>query len=124
MQPETLLHRQVHPHWFKEGHILSIAFRPNANDEGLLSVYDGDQISPRASWNHYTKTNLSAGVWSVTFEEAVIAKVPARPHPLENFPEHAVIDFSNHNEKQQKSKSKILAAKAEERGCLYCPSPA
>ena len=47
MQPETPLLRQVHPQWFKDDHVVSLAFRPFPKDEGLLSVYDGSQIAPK-----------------------------------------------------------------------------
>ena len=123
MQASTLLLRQVHPSWFKDGHVLSIAFRPFPKDEGLLSAYDGDLIQPEPSYVHYTQKlgYASAGVWAVTVSEAKGCDLPARAAPLPGFPEHAVIDFTQHAEKQQKAKSKILAAKAETRGCLFAP---
>lgn len=126
MQAATLLLRQVHPSWFKEGHVLSIAFRPFPKDEGLLSAYDGDRIQPEPSWVHYTQKlgYASAGVWAVAVAEADACELPSHPAPLPNFPEHAVVDFTQHSEKQQKAKSKILAAKAEARGCLFAPLPA
>ena len=124
MQASTLLLRQVHPSWFKEGHVLSIAFRPFPKDEGLLSAYDGDLIQPEPSYVHYTQKlgYASAGVWAVSLAEAEACELSARPDPLPDFPEHAVIDFTLHAEKQQKAKSKILAAKAEARGYLFAPS--
>ena len=124
MQPATLLLRQVHPKWLKDGQVLSIAFRPFPKDAGLLSVYDSDLISPEASWNHYTSTlkNLSAGVWAVTVRETGACGLAARADTGGHFAEHAVIDFSAHREKEQKAKSKILATKAEERGCLFPPA--
>lgn len=102
---------------------MSLAFRPFPKDAGLLSVYDGDQIGAKPSWEHYTKTQglASAGVWAVTVAEANACGLPARPDPLPEFPEHSVIDFTAHPRKQQEAKSKILAAKAEERGCLFKP---
>lgn len=121
MQPETPLLRQVHPQWFKDGHVASLAFRPFPKDEGLLSVYDGSQIGPKSSWERYTKVLgfKSAGVWVVTVAETTACDLPARPDPLKDFPEHAVIDFTHHPRKQQEAKSKVLAARAEERGCLF-----
>jgi hypothetical protein len=124
MQPTTLLLRQIHPKWLKEdGHLLSVAFRPFPKDQGLLSVYDGDLITPEASWGHYTRKlgNSSAGVWAVTVQETESCHLSARSETEGQFPEHAVIDFTGQVEKQQKANSKILAAKAEERGCLFLP---
>ena len=121
MQAATLLLRQIPPQWFKDGHVVSLAFRPFPKDQGLLSVYDGDQITSESSWHHYSEKlgYKSAGVWAVTIAESAACNLPARPDPLPDFPEHAVIDFTAHARKQQEVKSKILAAKAEERGCLF-----
>lgn len=124
MQPTTLLLRQVHPKWQKDGQVLSIAFRPFPKDTGLLSVYDGDMIAPEASLNHFTGTLgfQSAGVWAVSVQECQTCELPARSDAEGQFPEHAIIDFTAHGEKEQKAKSKILAAKAEERGCQFKPA--
>jgi hypothetical protein len=124
MQPTTLLLRQVHPHWLKDGQVLSIAFRPFPRDAGLLSVYDGDLIAAEDSWNHFTGALgcQSAGVWAVTVQQCGNCNLPARPDVDGHFPEHAVIDFTAHQEKEQKAKSKILAAKAAEQGCLFKPT--
>lgn len=123
MQDSTRLLRQVHPQWFKDGHVASIAFRPFPKDEGLLSVYDGEQIGAESSWKHFTGTLgfASAGVWAVTVAESAACDLPARNDPQPEFPEHSVIDFTNHGKKQQDAKAKILAAIAEERGCLFRP---
>ena len=123
MQDSTHLLRHVHPQWFKDGHVASIAFRPTPKDAGLLSVYDGDQIAAEASWEHNAgELRLaSAGVWAVTVAEAATCELPARNEPLPDFPEHSVIDFTMHARKQQDAKAKLLAAIAEERGCLFKP---
>ena len=124
MQPTTLLLRQIHPNWLKEdGHILSLAFRPFPKDGGLLSVYDGDLIAPESSWGHYTQKlgHASTGVWAVTVREAESCNLSARSDTEGHFPEHAVIDFTAQGASEQKANSKILAANAEERGCLFSP---
>ncbi|MEY2510129.1 MAG: hypothetical protein QOE26_892 [Verrucomicrobiota bacterium] len=120
MEDQTLLLRQVHPDFFQEGNLLSLAFRPSAKDEGLLSVYDGDQIEPEPSWKHYTGAlgYQSCGVWAVSVAEAGACELEARGDP-QPFPAHAVIDFTRYDKKQQRAKSKLLAAIAQERGCLY-----
>lgn len=124
MQPATLLLRQVHPKWLKDGQVLSIAFRPFPKDTGLLSVYDGDLITPEASLNHFTRKlgYQSAGVWAVTVQECEACNLPTRSDAEGHYPEHAIIDFTAHAEKDQKAKSKILAAKAENRGCQFKPA--
>lgn len=121
MESATLLLRQVNPQFYKDGRILSVAFRPSANHKGLLSVYDGDKIGSDAAWTHFTKIlGLgSSGTWAVTVAEATFLNLTATPMPLENFPEHAAIDFNNHDDKAQKAKAKLLAANAEARGCLF-----
>jgi hypothetical protein len=123
MQPTTFLLRQVHPQWLKDGQVLSIAFRPFPKDDGLLSVYDGDLISPEASLNHFTGIlgYKSDGVWAITVRETEACALPVRAEVVGHFPEHAVIDFTAHAAKEQKAKSKILATKAEKRGCLHKP---
>jgi hypothetical protein len=123
MQPSTLLLRQVHPQWLRDGHVLSVAFRPFPKDAGLLSVYDGDQITAEASFHHFTGTlgHQSSGVWAVSVEECENCHLSARLDAEGHYPEHAVIDFTHHSEKEQKAQSKILATKAEERGCRFQP---
>ena len=126
MESTTLLLRQVNPQFYKDGRVLSIAFKPSTNHMGLLSVYDGDQIEPDAAWNHFTtKLGLaSSGTWAVSVAEATSLDLPAKPMPLEDFPEHAAIDFRAHDDKARKAKAKLLAARAEVRGCLFAaPAP-
>ncbi len=123
MQPNTLLLRQVHPSFRKDGRLLSIAFRPFPRDAGLLSVYDGDLISPEAAHRHYTDVQRlsSVGVWAVTNGEAATIDLPARADAEGKFAEHAVIDFSANTKKDQDKKAKLLVTMAEARGCLYAP---
>jgi hypothetical protein len=123
MSPETLLLRQVHPAFIPEGQLTSQAFMPFPKDQGKLSVYDGDQISAAESHKHYTERlgNQSHSVWGVTCDEAVSAGLSSAPDPLENFPSHAVIDFTGHPEKSFRKLAKKLKALANIRGCLHSP---
>src|SRR5262245_10424625 len=116
----TLLLRQIHPSFVQAGFATSQAFRPTPKDESKLSVYDGDQISPEASWVHYTATlGLDAvGTMAITVMECTAENLPARPDP-EPFAEHVLIDFSGLTDGQCRSKSKKLQAKAVARGWLY-----
>lgn len=121
MNSETLLLRQVHPAFVEKGYVSSQAFVPFPKDDGLLSVYDGDQISAAKAHKHFTE-NLqfqSAGVWSVTVAEANRIDLPVRLDPLENFAEHAVIDFTAHSSKNSRKLAKKLRDGAMSRGCLH-----
>lgn len=70
MSPETLLHRQIHPAFVQKERVTSQAFKPTPKDEQKLSVYDGDQITAKACWEHFTERGFaSAGVLSVSVEE-------------------------------------------------------
>lgn len=123
MSPNTLLLRQVHPNWLKDGHVLSIAFRPFPKDQGLLSVYNGDLTTAERSWQHYVGElgHNSGGVWAVTLQETTACGLSARADAEGHFPEHAVIDFTVPSNKDHRTKSKLLAARAEERGCVFRP---
>jgi hypothetical protein len=121
MNDQTLLLRQVHPNFFHNGVVSSQAFSPSPKDVGKLSVYDGDQISPEASHQHYTK-NLgleSVGVWAVKGGEVVSTGLTHQPDPTEKNPAHAVIDFGSRTDKQCRRLAKLLKKFALERGSLY-----
>jgi hypothetical protein len=97
MNDQTLLLRQVHPNFFSDGEVSSQAFFPFPKDNGKLSlsVYDGDQITPEASYRHYTEgLGLeSVGVWAVTGVEVMSAGLKHRPDPVGGNPAHVVVDF-------------------------------
>jgi hypothetical protein len=113
----TLLLRQIHPSFVQAGRVTSQAFRPTPKDEGQLSVYDRDQITPEAAWDHFTTTLACASVGSlaVTVDECAAEQLTARPDP-EPFREHVVIDFRALSDNQAEKKGKKLKAKAEARG--------
>jgi hypothetical protein len=122
MTGATMLLRQAHPSFVQDGFASSRVFRPNETDEGLMSAYDGDMISPADSWTHYTviSKKQSAGVAGLTVDECQAEGLPARPDPA-LFPEHAVVDFTGAEEKAWRTKSKKLQAKAMARGWLHQP---
>ena len=122
MNPSTLLLRQVHPQFVQNGRVTSQAFRPTPKDRGQLSVYDGDQIKPKAAYLHYTTDRKleSAGVMGVTVGECESLDLSAKPDPTP-FPEHAVIDFADHRGNQVTKRAKKLVARATDRGWLYQP---
>jgi hypothetical protein len=123
---KTQLLRQVHPNHIKpDGEVASIAFKPNDNDAGHLSVYDGDMITPERSYVHYTETQKrkSGGVMAVTVAECASIQLRAAPSPQPGFAEHAHIDFTTCSRKETSSKSKQLLEFAAVRNWLHQPQP-
>lgn len=110
MDTNTILLRQIHESWVHDGRVGSLAFCPSPKDRNKLSVYDGDLISPEASWSHFVQKHSSAGVMGVTVAECQELGLEARPDP-EPFPEHAVIDFSALVEQESKSAIKRCGKK-------------
>ena len=120
MNDNTVLLRQIHPSFSQDGRVTSQAFRPTPKDENQLSVYDGDQIAPEPSWEHYTgQLNFaSVGVMGITVAECATLSLSAQPDP-EPFPEHAIIDFTAFSKNLIEKKAKRLRAKAVARNWLY-----
>lgn len=125
MNSQTLLLRQVHPSFVEQNHVSSQAFTPFPKDEGLLSVYDGDLISASEAHQHYTQTLQfqSAGVWGVTHSEIENVGLSSCPDPLENFAQHAIIDFTEQSPKAIRKLAKKLRDCAVSRGCLFSLAP-
>ena len=88
----------------------------------MISVYDGDQITAEASWNHYTYqlNNRSVGVVAVTVQECQTYGLPIIDDPQE-FAEHVLIDLRGFSRKRTKDEAKRLTAYANARGWLYRP---
>ena len=127
MNSDTLLYRMVSPSFLKDGLATSPAFRPTRKDNGRLSVYDGDQISPQAAYEHYTNPppglgQTAAGVLAVTVSECESSNLAVTPDPLRDFPEHATIDFTAFSRNRIKVASRELNDFANERGWQYRPN--
>jgi hypothetical protein len=124
MNSSTLLHRQAHPKFMDGSSITSQVFIPFPKDEGMISVYDGEQISAAQSHAHYTQVlgNESHSVWSVTKAEADGEAVPASADPLPDFPSHSKIDFTGKTDKECRKIAKKLKAWAMARGCQFLPA--
>ena len=122
MNTQTLLYRQVNPHWVINGEPNSQTFMPTHKDQGLLSVYDGDQITPADSWHHFTGVlgYASAGVAAVSLAECQAQQLAVHPDP-ESFPEHALIDFTGLSRSQRERKAAQLKAAALARGWQFLP---
>ena len=123
MNPNTLLLRQIHPSWVREGRVTSQAFKPTPKDDRKLSVSNGDMVSPRDSWMNYIKRNLAShGVLAVSVLECAKHDLEVSPDPLLEQQDHTVIDFSTLNSISQMERiSKILTAYSFSRGWLFLP---
>ena len=88
-------------------------------DECMLSVYDGDRISPEDALAHFVKTlNCSSvGVLAVNVAECE-AEVLAVREDYEKHPYHALIDFSGKEKKEFRKIAIRLRDKAVHRGWL------
>ena len=122
MRPDTLLYRQVHSSWVLEGRVTSQAFRPTPKDDKRLSVYDGDQITARDAFHHYTSVEglPSVGVLAVTVENCQDQKLSVIPDPAP-FQEHVLIGFTNLTGSQIRRAAQYLASAANSRGWLFRP---
>ena len=122
MNRDTLLHRQVHPNFIRDGDPTSQAFTPTRKDNERLSMYDGDMITPALAWKHYTESlgHDSDGVASVSVAECEATELPVCPDPTE-YPEHTVIDFSGLSGGQKTRKAKRLRYYANLRGWQFQP---
>jgi hypothetical protein len=120
----TKLYRQAHPKFIDGNQITSQIFIPFPKDAGLLSVYDGDQMSALDSHTHFTQIlgRESHSVWSVTKAEADGEGVPASPDPLPDFSSHSKIDFTGKTDKECRKIAKKLKVWAMARGCQYLPA--
>lgn len=120
MNEQTLLLRQIHPSFLQAGRITSQAFRPTPKDESKLSVYDGDQITAEAAWQHFTASPncSSAGVMAVTQGQCVALALGVIADG-EPFSEHVSIDYSGFAKNEIEKKAKVLKGHAQARGWLY-----
>ena len=115
---KTMLYRQIHPNFVKYNDVVSAAFRPPPNDPFRLSVYDGEQITPKGAWEHYTKQLESEGVMGFTVSECnsrnlhvIFDRMP--------YKEHAFVNFTGYNKKEIRSASRYLKRMARARGWLF-----
>jgi hypothetical protein len=117
---DTLLYRQVHPSFIQNGRPTSQVFRPTPKDENKLSVYDGDKIQAKASWEHYTGSLglPSAGVMAVTTSECVLQSLVVVADGI-SYPEHCTVNFSGLDRKATEKVAKILVESAIQRGWQY-----
>ena len=122
MNPQSLLLRQVHPSWIVKDRVTSQTFTPTPKDQGLISTYDGEQMTAEASWKHYTGQlgNESVGVLAVTLAECQVNSLPVIPDPA-LFQEHVLIDLRGFSRQRTKDLAKKLTQCARDRGWQYVP---
>ncbi|MET3499645.1 hypothetical protein ABIC45_001236 [Mucilaginibacter rubeus] len=134
MHNSTLLHRQVHPAWVQDNQlssqvfetgvtniptgITSQVFAPTPKDENKLSVYNGEKFSAEEAYNHYVLELESAGVVSVTVEEANSTTLQCVEDNVP-FDGHSYIDFADLGTNQVKAKAKILKNFANKRNWTF-----
>ncbi len=114
MNDSTVLYRQICKAHIQNGRITSLAFKPMPKDNFLLSVYDGDKISAKDSFDHFIKNfnGSSCAVAGVTVADCMALTLPVRPD-YETHPFHALIDYSGKGSSQCRRCAEKLCAKAK-----------
>ena len=128
MNSDTLLYRMVSPSWVRRGRPTSQTFNPTPKDNGRLSVYDGDQISPQEAYNHFTNpppglSQTAAGVLAVAVSECESLDLTVSPDPLPDFLQHATIDFTAISGNAIRRVARQLNKIANARGWQHRPNP-
>lgn len=127
MDSKTILYRQVHPAHVQASNVslqaftvTSVAFTPNQNDQGKLSVYNSEKFTPEESYVHYTNENIrvSAGVLGVSVDECLTISLTCQ-EDNDPFDGHSHIDFNGNSKGEIKKKASILRDNAVERGWFY-----
>lgn len=125
MENNTLLHRQIHPHFVQKSEVssqafeaTSSAFKPTPKDDSKLSVYNGEKFSAKEAFEHFVEHYTSIGVLSVSVQEALDIQLSSTEDNIP-FNGHAYIDFTGLSSNQMKSKAKLLKKKANDRGWLH-----
>lgn len=108
------LYRQVHPQWFIDNRLWSVALKPTPKDNGFLSVYNGEIFTPKESYEHYTKSGLkSACVVSVTVKNCTDLGLNVIDDNIP-FHGHSSIDFNSvQSDNKRKKKAESLREKAK-----------
>ena len=120
MNAETMLFRQINPSFIQNGRVSSAALRPTPKDEKQLSVYDGDRITPKESYEHFTETLHchSIGVLAVTVNECEGNSLSVL-EDYTTFPSHALIDFTTKSNSETRKIAEHLRDSALTRGWVY-----
>ena len=117
MNSETLLYRVVHAAFVQEGTITSQVFRPSTTDGELVSVLNGDQITPQDALERLAHNYPIAGVVAVSVAECLNLQLPVWQR--DGFsPDHSVIDFAGLSGNQVRRRAHLLKEFANARGWL------
>lgn len=129
MTDETILLRQAHPEFVKDGATTSQAFFPFPKDKNKLSVDDGDLATAEAAFEHFTNVLKleSDGTWGVSCKEVTSTGLPYNSDPLIDDPDkgivanptHALINFGDRDDKECRKLAKKLKAFANARKRLH-----
>ncbi len=65
---ESSLFRQIHPHFYQDGRVISVAFKPTPKDERHLSMYNGRKFDAESAYKHFVQNTKcdSIGVLHTT----------------------------------------------------------
>ena len=120
MRLETLLLRQVNPSFLQNGRVTSQVFRPTPKDQEMLSVDNGDRVTPEQSFFRFTSVPAcrSHGVMAVSVKECTDCNLPIIEDG-DPYPEHCSINFSANSKSQTEKHAKVLRSNAEKRGSLF-----
>ena len=120
MRLETLLLRQVNPSFLQNGRVTSQIFRPTPKDQDMLSVDNGDRVTPEQSFFRFTSVPAcrSHGVMAVSVNECTDChlQIIEDGYP---YPEHCSINFCGNSKSQIEKHAKVLRSNAEKRGWLF-----
>ena len=120
-----LLYRQVHPSFLEADNVVGTrTFDPLRSGAGSrsLSVYDGNEMSPAAAFEHYTEELglPSCGIIAVDAEECAQLGVEVVYDGL-GFPAHASLQFQGLSRRLCRASARRLRDFALARGWLHGP---
>ena len=126
---EEVLYRQIHPAFYDDGQLLSPAFKPSSDDEGMMSVDRSSLTSAQAAHEHYTVHNKrsSSCVCGVSVEEFAADAILCHGDPiaetdaLKGNPAHGLANYTTIEEKKWKNVAKKLKNLAKKRGICFTP---
>jgi len=110
MNEQTLLLPQVHPNFFPDSKIPSQAFMPFPKDIGIPSAAEGNQVSAKVSYQHYS-TNLgleSLAACPLSVAQAMPAGLVDRLGCIAEILAYTAIDFCALAEKKCREWAKKL----------------
>lgn len=131
--PAAVMLRQVHPKFFVDGRVSSQVFRPEARDEGLLSVHQECMVTAKQAHDDHVADGFgTCGVVSVTVAQCAsetielgVVEAPLSiadaPPDHRNDPAHAAIDFRGVGGKTAEKRGRRLATIAWAGGWRYRP---